>query len=68
MVHMARSAPSARVTTESVEHFRSTQSIMPDWMKQKLAGLNDGDMVEVVRQVYPFGTYVVAINVSEVAL
>ena len=47
---------------ETVRLLKEKQIILPVWMQNAVEGLKDSDLVTVVRQHTPFGTFVVGID------
>lgn len=53
---------SIKKTTQSVDSFRASQIIIPQWIQRALSGLALEDLVDVTRESTPFGTYVLAVE------
>lgn len=53
---------STKKTTQTVESFRASQIIIPQWIQRALSGLALEDLVDVTRESTPFGTYVLAVE------
>jgi hypothetical protein len=48
---------------------REAQGLVPDWMERVLAEAErEGMMVEWTRAFLPFGTYTMAVEISEIAM
>lgn len=57
---------SVTTTTESTDHFVSTQTIIPAWQRMIIdAAYDRGVGVVVTRKVTPAGTFVVGMDVEQ---